>query len=197
MGLPTALLVPSFQVPSPTLCCRTRCPRPSRPALESHACQASVTLATGGGGPLEPAPCFFPRALPGGIPFPSPGPLPPTVTGGPGRGRGLGETERSLRGETGLGRQAGPGGRTPTSGKREMRQNLGRLQGGVSGEGSLQKVPLPKQQPQKLVLEDSRKGSLERRARLGREFQGSEQRLQEQSGTAVRGWGRGAPVKTG
>lgn len=73
-----------------------RCPRPSRSAQGSRACQAVLPRQLAGG-PLAPPPCSFPRAPLGGIPSPSPGPLPPTVTGGHGRGKGLGETEGSAR----------------------------------------------------------------------------------------------------
>lgn len=80
-GLPSALLVPSSQVPSPTLYCRTRLPPPP-PGPPKGATRARPALPRQpAGGPLAPAPCSFPRAPPGGIPFPSPGPLPPTVTG--------------------------------------------------------------------------------------------------------------------
>lgn len=45
----SALPLLSRPLPCAQLCCRTRCPRPSRPAQGSHACQARVTQATGWG----------------------------------------------------------------------------------------------------------------------------------------------------
>lgn len=105
---PPLCLSPPFRSPPlRSTAAHAAAPAPSRPAQGSHACQTRVTQATRGG-PLAPAPCSFPRAPPGGIPFPSPGPLPPTVTGV------LTETGcwmkwRGLR-EAGPRRQAGLGG---------------------------------------------------------------------------------------
>lgn len=90
--------LPLLSVPSPALGSAAARAAPAPPGPPKGATRARPVLPRQpAGGPLAPAPCSFPRAPPGGIPFPSPGPLPPTVTGVPGRGRGLGETERDQR----------------------------------------------------------------------------------------------------
>jgi len=172
-GLPSPRLIPSSQVPSPTLRCRAPPPPLARlPPLPASRREPRVPgpalPGQPAGGPLARLPSPSPARLLGVPPSQAPGPSrqrSPGVlaeAGGQGKRRGASE-------ETGPVRQAGPGGGTPASRKgREMRPNLGEAaeddQGGVSRrEPAERQVPLPprKQQQQKWVMEGSRKGSLE------------------------------------
>lgn len=127
-GSPLRSACPLLSGPLPyALLPHAAAPAPSRPAQGSHACQARVTQATRGGTTRASSLLLSTRTS-WGYPLPKPRAPPANGHRGPGRGRVLDETERGLR-EAGPGRQAGPGGVTPTSGKkgREMRKNLGRL----------------------------------------------------------------------
>lgn len=102
-GSPLALLFPSSQVPSPTLCSLAYLPPPVA-RLPPLPLSPRETRVPGPalprqpvGGPLVPAPCPFPRAPLGGASFQAPGPSHQRSLGIPGRSRGLGKTERGLR----------------------------------------------------------------------------------------------------